>query len=359
MAHTITQANSLSYSPIWDHGVKGQNEVISISDTGVDFDNCFFWDDAVPVPVNQVNFQHRKIIFYSTVDPTDPSKIYEPGDSNGHGTHTAGSLAGRAHGTSHASGADIKSLSNYNGMAPEAKLAVFDYMSANAGDFYTPDDLYKDYFTKARDVTARLSSNSWGDTGAAYDTYCIDTDRFTWDNPDFLVSYAAGNYGSGPSSLATPAVSKNAITFGSCYNSVPNDDSLSSFSSRGPTLDNRIKPDVITPGSSIQSSRSDRDLNTYECSVPESTTVMSGTSMATPVGTGTAALVRSYYSQGFYSPPPYGGRNSSKLAGQPLNPSAALVKATMIQSAVAMLGEDNVNGIVMIPSFNQVCLRFG
>ncbi len=58
---------------------------------------------------------------------------------------------------------------------------------------------------------------------------------------------------------------------------------------------------------------------------------MSGTSMATPVTAGSAALVREYFLAGYY---PGGTRGS----GSSVNPSAALVKAMLVHSAVAVLG---------------------
>ena len=50
---------------------------------------------------------------------------------------------------------------------------------------------------------------------------------------------------------------------------------MASFSSRGPTQDNRIKPTVMAPGVSIMSARMAPATNTYER--------LSGTSMATDV----------------------------------------------------------------------------
>lgn len=86
-----------------------------------------------------------------------------------------------------------------------------------------------------------------------------------WDHPDALVLVAGGNTGSdGPGSIGSPATCKNGVAVGASLNSetswenfgVPrgtdyyNQDSLAGFSSRGPTFDNRLKPDVCAPGES-------------------------------------------------------------------------------------------------------------
>ena len=63
------------------------------------------------------------------------------------------------------------------------------------------------------------------------------------------------------------------------------------FSSRGPTQDNRIKPNVMAPGDSIWSV-----LNTGT----NGYTWMSGTSMATPTVNGTVGLMRCYLQEGYY-----------------------------------------------------------
>ncbi len=79
----------------------------------------------------------------------------------------------------------------------------------------------------------------------------------------------------------------------------------------------------MAPGASVMSAETDLVVGTASCEyVP-----MSGTSMATPITAGHAALVRQYFVDGFYpagSPDPGAG----------FTPSAALVKAMLIASAV-------------------------
>jgi subtilisin family serine protease len=96
---------------------------------------------------------------------------------------------------------------------------------------------------------------------------------------------------------------------------------LTGFSSRGPTYDGRLKPDVVCPGGHIRSALSFGGGPT-ECGAG-GVLEMSGTSMATPVCAGSAALVRQYFREGFHVG---GARNLS--AG--LSPAASLIKAAMI-----------------------------
>lgn len=93
-------------------------------------------------------------------------------------------------------------------------------------------------------------------------------------------------------------------------------DYLAAFSSRGPTYDGRMKPDLVAPGSSV--------LTAY---AQESGTVQDyGTSVSGPVVAGNAALVRQYFEDGKLPCK----RNCS------LDPSGSLVKAVLMNSAYSL-----------------------
>lgn len=94
-----------------------------------------------------------------------------------------------------------------------------------------------------------------------------------------VVVVAAGNEGDDYFTIACPGCARNVITVGASDDS----DSIAWFSSRGPTIDYRIKPDVVAPGVDILSS------------IPGGWETMSGTSMATPHVAGLAALVIQKY----------------------------------------------------------------
>ena len=106
---------------------------------------------------------------------------------------------------------------------------------------------------------------------------------------------------------------------------------LADFSSRGPTLDLRIKPDLVCPGVNIHSAHSDGDVTSNNCGATigiadGAVGVMSGTSMACPLCAGAAALVREYFVKGY-------SVSGAEDASNKALPSAALVKAVLIHSA--------------------------
>ena len=112
-----------------------------------------------------------------------------------------------------------------------------------------------------------------------------------------LILFSAGNYGAeGPSSVYSPKNAKNALVVGATESGTwfthprsRNDpSSVAYFSSVGPTFDGRIKPDLVAPGYWIMSSSAGSNPNRKSCDVHHS----SGTSMATPVLAGAAALAR-------------------------------------------------------------------
>jgi subtilisin family serine protease len=89
--------------------------------------------------------------------------------------------------------------------------------------------------------------------------------------------------------IATPATARNVITVGA-YNAA--DGTLADFSSRGPTTDNRSKPDLVAPGVGITSARSGARSVRCKCDCcVEFYIVESGTSSAAPHVTGVVALM--------------------------------------------------------------------
>lgn len=115
-------------------------------------------------------------------------------------------------------------------------------------------------------------------------------------------------------------------------NSRYSQDNMASFSSRGWTQDGRIKPDIVAPGQRIISSNSQGTINEIACGdIPAGDELIqkSGTSMATPVTAGNAALVRQWYEE--------------NVRGKQLAPTASLIKATLINSGVGLEGLLDLN----------------
>src|SRR5262249_12977817 len=96
---------------------------------------------------------------------------------------------------------------------------------------------------------------------------------------------------------------------------------MASFSSLGPTDDGRIKPEITIPGQNISSANSDNNTGSNNCNQVS----FSGTSMASPAAAGLTALIRQYYTDGWY---PSGAIN----AADSFVPTAALLRASLINS---------------------------
>ncbi|KAF0706340.1 hypothetical protein AaE_014163, partial [Aphanomyces astaci] len=117
-------------------------------------------------------------------------------------------------------------------------------------------------------------NNSWGNVGNS-NNFQAAVDA--WRAADIIPVFANGNSGRKCSTTGTPADYKNVIAVGN----VGTDDKLFTESSRGPTADGRIKPDVSAPGTRIRSA-----WNTGNSAYQ----TMTGTSMASPLVAGAIAL---------------------------------------------------------------------
>jgi hypothetical protein len=219
-------------------------------------------------------------------------------------------------------------------MAPGAKLVVQDagFRPDSCGDLPgigCPVVDLKPIFQQAYTQGARLHTNSWGDNedGAVQNNYTAaaqDVDQFMWNHKDFLVFFAAGNSGPDSGTIGSPSTNKNGVSVGATLRG-PSANAMAPLSSCGPTDDGRIKPDVTMPGVEIVSAANDRNIHTNNCR----TVTMTGTSMASPGAAGLTALIRQYYTEGWYP-------SGSRALADAVKPSAALLRATLVNSAQTM-----------------------
>ncbi|MEX0876692.1 MAG: S8 family serine peptidase [Phycisphaerales bacterium] len=281
----IVQSNTNGYFPVYEAGIRGENQLVAVMDGRVDINHCSFRDpDGNPIGDN-----HRKIQAYNT-STSFPSF---------HGTHVAGTVLG-----------DNNQNNHTRGVAYEARL-VFD--TSPSFSFNAMNSRLTTHYSQG----AAIHTNSWGDDGTtAYTGLARSIDTFSHDNDDNLVIFAVTNL----SNLRSPENAKNVLAVGATQDA--NNQGAFCTGGAGPTADGRIKPEIFAPGCNTQSSQ----VNTT-CS----TTGLTGTSMAAPAIAGTAALVRQYFDDGYY---PSGMAESD----DGFIPSGSLIKATLLNSSVNMTG---------------------
>ena len=281
---------------------------------------------------------------------------------DGHGTINASILAGSNDGSA-ATSKDAAGFRYGLGVEPRARLGSTTLFECD-GDF---NDGGKSFIEMAEDAYladgpgydgARVMNHSWGASQAAgdYDATAQEFDAIARDAvpsqagaQQLVQVVAAGNNGPGASTINTPATAKNVITVGaneserafgvdSC--GTPNGEAnnvndMASFSSRGPTTDGRMKPDLVAPGTHVsglgwRATGSSFD-GTGVCGTtpdPPATffagtaySASSGSSHAAPAVSALAAAARSSY---------------QRMTGE--WPSAAMVKAMLVGGATTITG---------------------
>jgi subtilisin-like proprotein convertase family protein len=271
-ANTTTTVNYL--------GLTGSNVLVNVNDSGVD--------------TNHPDL-HGRILFDMPISGVD---------SNGHGTHVAGIIAGsglKSTTVAGASGSIMPPVSyQFRGMAPAAQVFAIaaDPNPGPASDTYLQE-------TASR-AGALISNNSWHyandnayDLAAArYDAAVRDALPGVPGSQPLLFVFGAGNLGNGaadgsggePNSIQSPATAKNVLTVGAidqpryitnqvwqcatvngtniCQTNQPwlgltdTNNTVAAFSSRGNVgvgtegNSGRFKPDVVAPGTFVVSARS-------------------------------------------------------------------------------------------------------
>jgi hypothetical protein len=279
----------------------GSGQIVAVADSGLDEDHGDFGTRVVG------NFD--VIGDGSTADK-----------HSGHGTHVACTVLGDG------------TKGGYAGVAPDAELYFQAMENDNTGNFQSPSLNY--LLNTAYNSGARIHTNSWGSSAASnqgkytsesedVDDRANNYDRVYNGVEGLTILFAAGNDGPNSGTVGSPSTAKNSVTVGNHqarYNGAP--DNLMSGSSRGPTDDGRIKPDIIAPGGYVRSCRA-QEAQDIAGSSWQSTWYLeyTGTSMATPNAAGASALIREYLLE---------------IAQRP-SPQGALIKALLV------LGAEDIN----------------
>eukprot|EP00741_Cyanophora_paradoxa_P000270 tig00000403_g262.t1 len=344
-----------------------------------------------PAGVHQTMTRPMQIVGYWVA----PNATARSGVGTGHGTHVAATAVGRVpldwgNGTER----DSMARHNGVAHAAKLIFQDVNGVNANGSAYIATGTIsvLKDLLVPAYEGGARIHSNSWGCAEATraepaacnvYDGQTAEFDLGAFRMPELLVLVAAGNDGNfGDRTVGSPALCKNCIAVGAshvplagwrelgrieegyadvcgawincstpvdaalagycCPNqinaTVYNANNVAGFSSRGPAFDGRVKPDLVAPGHKIVSALSDGNWTTRQCQPlgpgqgPRAAlTAKQGTSMATPALAGLAALVRQYFTEGFY---PSGRRTP----GDGFSPSSALLRAVLHNAARLLPG---------------------
>ncbi|MFN2240137.1 MAG: S8 family serine peptidase, partial [Thermoanaerobaculia bacterium] len=234
-------------------GVRGAGIIVAVIDTGIDYNHPALGGGFGP--------GFKVAGGWDFVDDDA-----DPMDTNGHGTHVAGTVAANA--------------PHLIGVAPDATLLAYRVLgTSGSGEISGVIAAIE----RAADPNgdgdpsdrAHVINLSLGGPGTAEDAAPRAVDNAT--AAGIVVCIAAGNDGA-TASIGSPGVAASAVTVAA----VDAEGKIASFSSRGPTpRDFQFKPDLAAPGVAIVSS------------IPGGgTAAFNGTSMATPHVAGVAALLR-------------------------------------------------------------------
>jgi serine protease AprX len=237
---------------VWTLGATGKGVKVGIVDTGIDPTHPDFAGRIV------------RMVDYSGEGAED---------NNGHGTHVASTVGG--------SGA--ASTGKYKGVAPDCLFYSAKVLGGDGSGSYSSVMAGVEWAVQqgAQVINLSLGTNANCD---GTDAIAVTCDAAV--QAGVCVCVAAGNSGPGPGTLGSPACARLVTTVGA----TDKFDEIANFSSRGPTTDGRIKPDLCFPGVHIVAARA-REARIGTPAPEPGYSILSGTSMATPHAAGACALL--------------------------------------------------------------------
>ena len=300
---------SSEYNPVvWDKGLYGEGINVAVLDTGVDNEHetfDVFEDQGV-----------RRFIAGMNCDggcPTDENGNYQftteedsnedPDDFDGHGTHVASTVLGMGGDDDEDGDGEI----DFIGVAPGARLidmkVMADWGSGSAADINEAieaciENVNTDWENDGeKNNGVQIMSMSLGTTSDSDGTDSQSQLVNQANAAGIAVIIAMGN--DGDEEVPSPAAADWSIAVGAIDNNDNvnrNDDDLASYSNYGPRQDDgdsdrwdELKPSVVAPGSDIRAAAG--HANFFGDSNAQGWSTLSGTSMATPIVAGLAALL--------------------------------------------------------------------
>ncbi|NJE60567.1 S8 family serine peptidase [Thermococcus sp. 21S7] len=252
-----TSVSQIGADTVWNSlGYDGSGIVVAVIDTGID--------------ASHPDLKGKVVAWYDVVNGKTT-----PYDDNGHGTHVAGIVAGTG-----------AVNSRYIGVAPGAKLVGVKVLAADGSGTISDIIAGVDWVVQNKDKYGiKVINLSLGSSQSSDGTDSLSQAVNNAWASGLVVCVAAGNSGPKTYTVGSPAAADKVITVGA----VDSTDTIASFSSRGPTADGRLKPEVVAPGVDIIAPRaSGTSMGTP---IDNYYTKASGTSMATPHVAGAAALI--------------------------------------------------------------------
>jgi hypothetical protein len=266
------------------HGITGDGVTVAILDSGL-------WESHPELALD-TRGEPRVLARYDAIKGTEVDEAF---DESGHGTHMTSVMARSA-----ATTRKDASQPSYRGIAPDADIVVVKAFgkSGEAG-----------FLDIVRGVQWIVDHRERFNIRVLNLSFAARPRWPYWEDPvnqalmrawraGIFITAAAGNEGPEPMTVGSPGNLPYLLTVGAATDSWTEsdtrDDYIPDFSSRGPTPTGHIKPDlvamgghmagIIRPGSSIA-----RDLPEYDVSSGDF--VMTGTSQATALVSGLAALL--------------------------------------------------------------------
>lgn len=255
---------------VWsEFGVTGEGITVSSIDSGVRYDHPALlpryrgYGEGGTV-------DHR----YNWFDPQNPAAT--PFDAGNHGTHTMGTMVGNGDGTANQPAVGVAPGAHWIAArgCQTTSCTEADLMAA-AEWLLNPTD--PDGNNPRPDLRPQVINNSWADSTGGNNKYAGYTTA--WRAAGIFPVFAAGNENNTfCSTVASPGDYANVVGVGA----ISKEDRIAYFSSIGPALDGRLKPDITAPGQSVVSTFANSGL---------SYGTLQGTSMAAPHVAATVALL--------------------------------------------------------------------